>query len=236
MERFTTAPSTFPTSACTSPTACSSPDTITTGTPKYPAMVALIDPSDIGRPLSFTAENVALEIVCARTPCGFVVAEWYPMNMTALKVESMPSIIINGRGEPRIIVTPAGNRSMSKFCMLPCASATTNSVAPASRAPAMAANASAVMYSRNFAYSKPVGLSCSDVTTPPMPSMSTEMNTLRGRWAASDPALSASSSVARANACENIITAFRVSNVGEFISVTLRIGDGQRPRVTYNAD
>ena len=116
------------------------------------------------------------------------------MNMAALNVESIPSIIMSGRGDPRTIVMPAGNRSIKRFCMLPCASATTNSVAPASRAPAMAANASAVIYSRNLAYSKPDGLSCSDVTTPPMPSMSTEMNTLMGRWAAIGDAAPASSS------------------------------------------
>lgn len=48
----------------------------------------------------------------------------------------------------------------------------------------MAARTSAVMNSRNRWYSKPVGPSCSPLTTPATPSMSAEMTTLSGRcWA-----------------------------------------------------
>ena len=63
--------------------------------------------------------------------------------------------------------------------MLPCESATTISPAPAARAAAMAAFASSVMSSRNFAYSNPSLPSCSSVTAPATPSMSTEMK-MRG--------------------------------------------------------
>jgi hypothetical protein len=87
----------------------------------------------------------------------------------------MPCIIMSGRGNERTIVTSGGNRSMSRFSPLPCESLITNSVAPASRAPCIAANTSAVMISRNFWYSKPAGPNWSDVTTPVTPSMSAEM-------------------------------------------------------------
>ena len=63
--------------------------------------------------------------------------------------------------------------------MLPWESATTISPAPAARAAAIAAFASSVISSRKRAYSKPCGESCSPVTTPAMPSMSTEMK-MRG--------------------------------------------------------
>ena len=58
---------------------------------------------------------------------------------------------------------------------MPCESETTNSVAPAARAPSIAASVSFVMKARKRSYSKPGGPSWSFVTTPAMPSMSTEM-------------------------------------------------------------
>ena len=111
----------------------------------------------------------------ARTPVGFVVALWYPMNRTAAKLESMPSIIIRGRGHDRTICTSLGNFSISRFSPLPCESEITNSVAPAARAPSIAARTSLVMNARKRSYSKPGGPSWSEVTTPATPSMSAEM-------------------------------------------------------------
>jgi len=57
---------------------------------------------------------------------------------------------------------------------LPCESETTNSVAPAARAPSIAARTSLVMKVRNLSYSKLVGPSWSELTTPATPSMSAE--------------------------------------------------------------
>src|SRR5438045_5085691 len=71
------------------------------------------------------------------------------MKTAASKVESMPCIIISGRGQERMIVTSEGNFSMSRLSPLPCESLTTICVAPASRAPAIAASASPVMNSRS---------------------------------------------------------------------------------------
>ncbi len=49
---------------------------MTTGTPKCPAIAALIPASGMAVPFSRTAASRALDIVWARTPSGFVVAEW----------------------------------------------------------------------------------------------------------------------------------------------------------------
>jgi hypothetical protein len=59
------------------------------------------------------------------------------MKITAPNVESIPSIMPSGRGKERTIVigTSAGNLSINNDSPLPCESLTTNSVAPASRAP-----------------------------------------------------------------------------------------------------
>ena len=73
------------------------------------------------------------------------------------------------------MVTSAGNLSMSRLSPLPWESDTTNSVAPAARAPSIAASASLVMKPRKRSYSNPGGPSWSPVTTPAIPSMSTEM-------------------------------------------------------------
>ena len=54
----------------------SSPEIMTMGTPKCPAMAALMPASGISIPLSFTAARLALDMVCARTPRGLVVLEW----------------------------------------------------------------------------------------------------------------------------------------------------------------
>ena len=52
----------------------SSPEMNTTGTPKRPAIAALMPASGIAVPFSDTDARFALEIVWARTPAGFVVA------------------------------------------------------------------------------------------------------------------------------------------------------------------
>ena len=59
---FTTAVSSGPTTARTSSTAASSPDTIMTGTPKYPAIAAFTPPSGIDRPLSCKSASLRLDI------------------------------------------------------------------------------------------------------------------------------------------------------------------------------
>src|SRR5690349_4160385 len=55
------------------------------------------------------------------------------MKTAASNVESMPCIIINGRGHDRMIVTSGGNLSMSKLSPFPWESLTTICVAPGSR-------------------------------------------------------------------------------------------------------
>ena len=54
----------------------SSPEIITTGTPKCPAMAALIPASGTSIPFKRTAVRVPEDMVWARTPLGFVVAVW----------------------------------------------------------------------------------------------------------------------------------------------------------------
>ena len=87
----------------------------------------------------------------------------------------MPCIIARGRGQERTICTSFGNRSIRRFSPLPWESETRNSVAPADRAPSIAARTSLVMNPRKRSYSKPCGPSWSPVTTPAIPSMSAEM-------------------------------------------------------------
>ncbi len=67
------APSRLPTTLRTSAMAASSPETITIGTLKWPAMAAFHDPSVMSTPFSATRVSVALEKVCARTPARLVV-------------------------------------------------------------------------------------------------------------------------------------------------------------------
>ena len=105
------------------------------------------------------------------------------MNTAAANDSSMPCIISSGRGNPRTIRTSSGSLSMSTLWPLPCESQTTMSAGPVSRMPAMAAFTSPVIHSRARWYSNPSGPSCAGWTTPEMPSMSTEMKTLRGRCA-----------------------------------------------------
>jgi hypothetical protein len=93
----------------------------------------------------------ALDMVWARTPSGLVVPAWYPMKMAASKVESMPSIIMSGRGQDRTTVTSGGRSSSRRFCPLPWESLMRISVAPAARAPRIAASTSCVMYLRAVA-------------------------------------------------------------------------------------
>ncbi len=163
MERFASA------------TMASSPEIIAIGTPKWLATAALNPASETDVELRRTSVKVALENVWARTPAGFDVEAWYPMKRTQSKVASMPSIIPRGRGQERTIETSSGNFSMRRFWPFPWESLTRNSVAPAARAPRMAARTSSVMNSRNRWYSKPAIPICSPLTTPPMPSMSAEM-------------------------------------------------------------
>ena len=96
------------------------------------------------------------------------------MKIAAEKVSSIPCIIIRGRGQERTICTSLGNFSIRRLSPLPWESETTNSDAPAARAPSIAASASLVMNSRKRWYSKPWGESWSPVTTPAIPSMSTD--------------------------------------------------------------
>ena len=56
--------------------AASSPEIITIGTSKWPAMAAFHEPSVISTPFSATRVSVALEKVWARTPAGLVVEAW----------------------------------------------------------------------------------------------------------------------------------------------------------------
>ena len=153
----------------------SSPESMTMGTPKCPAMAALTPASGMSRPFRRNAVRLALDIVCARTPRVFAVLAWYPMKRTASKVESIPSIIPSRRGQDRTSSMSCGRRSMSRFSPLPCESLTRIVVAPACRAASIAAFTSAVMISRKRSYSKPAGPSWSDVTVPTTPSMSAEM-------------------------------------------------------------
>ncbi|OGU33845.1 MAG: hypothetical protein A3K13_04655 [Gemmatimonadetes bacterium RIFCSPLOWO2_12_FULL_68_9] len=97
------------------------------------------------------------------------------MNSAALKLLSIPCIIMSGRGQERTTLTSAGSRSINKFSPLPCESLTRISVAPAALAASTAASTSAVMNWRNRSYSKPPGPSWSPVTVPTTPSMSAEM-------------------------------------------------------------
>ena len=97
------------------------------------------------------------------------------MKTAASKLESIPSIIISGRGQERIMVISSGKRSRSRFCPLPWESLTRISVAPAALAPSIAARTSAVMNSLNREYSNPSGPSCSGVTAPATPSRSAEI-------------------------------------------------------------
>ena len=73
---MTLAPSMSPMSLFASATATSSPEISMIGTPKCPAIAALIADSDIDTPLMRISASRALEIVCARTPAGFVVPLW----------------------------------------------------------------------------------------------------------------------------------------------------------------
>ncbi len=57
----------------------SSPEIITTGTPKCPAMAALMTASGTATPFSFIPVSVPEDMVWARTPSGLVVLAWYPM-------------------------------------------------------------------------------------------------------------------------------------------------------------
>ena len=71
--RFVSAASILPTAFRTSAIAASSPDIITTGTPKCPAIAAFHDPSVTFMPLTATRVRFALENVWARTPAGLFV-------------------------------------------------------------------------------------------------------------------------------------------------------------------
>ena len=71
--RLVLAASMGPTTSCTSAIAASSPDIITSGTPKCPARAAFHEPSVTFVPLSATLVRFALVKVCARTPAMLMV-------------------------------------------------------------------------------------------------------------------------------------------------------------------
>src|SRR5689334_21135905 len=89
----------------------------------------------------------------------------------------------------------------------------------------MAASTSAVISSRALAYSKPAGPSCSGVTTPVIPSMSTEMKTL-SPWAEPGAAPNVRS---RAMAPRPRVERMLIGASGNRRSRVNRQGDGGRP-------
>ena len=85
----------------------------------------------------------------------------------------MPSV----RGLPRIACARASSASAGMLLKEPCESFTQTSVAPASKAPAIAAFASAVISAQARSYSGLPGRHCSERNTPATPSMSVEIST-----------------------------------------------------------